>query len=138
MTAAASGVGNIRPRVVSVDLPPHPSSATRARRLAREHVAACPPEVIDTVALLVTELVTNAILHARTKLHLEIDVMPTRIRLRVKDGCPQVPVVRHYGAEDVTGRGLALVELLATDWGIEETPDGKAVWCEIVIPVTEA
>jgi anti-sigma regulatory factor (Ser/Thr protein kinase) len=120
--------------VVSVDLPPEPSSATRARQLAREHVAACPPDVIDTVALLVTELVTNAVLHARTELRLVVETEPGIVRLRVDDRSPGTPVVRHYDTDDVTGRGLALVETLATDWGVEPGPDGKSVWCEIAFP----
>jgi anti-sigma regulatory factor (Ser/Thr protein kinase) len=121
-------------RVVSVDLPPEPSSATRARQLAREHVAECPPEVIDTVALLVTELVTNAVLHARTELHLVIETEPGVVRLRVEDHSPGTPVIRNYGTDDVTGRGLALVDMIATRWGVDPRPGGKAVWCEIDIP----
>lgn len=126
--------------MVSVDLPPEPSSATRARRIAREHVAQCPPDVIDTVALLVTELVANAVLHARSDLHLLVETEPGIVRLRVDDHSPGSPIVRHYGPDEVTGRGLALVELLATSWGTEPTPDGKSVWCEITFahaPPTE-
>ena len=120
--------------MVSVDLPPEPSSATRARQLAREHVAACPPEIVDTVALLVTELVTNAVLHARTALHLVIETEPGMVRLRVEDHSPGAPVLRNYDTDDVTGRGLALVEMFATRWGVDPRPGGKAVWCEIEIP----
>jgi anti-sigma regulatory factor (Ser/Thr protein kinase) len=120
--------------VVSVDLPPEPASATRARELAREYVANCPPEVVDTVALLVTELVTNAVLHARTELHLIVETEPGVVRLRVEDRALGTPVLRHYDTDDVTGRGLALVELLATRWGVEPRPEGKSVWCEIVFP----
>jgi two-component sensor histidine kinase len=120
--------------VVSVDLPPQPSSASRARSLAREVVAGLPADVVDTVALLVTELVTNAVLHARTRLHLEVEVRPAAVVLRVQDGSTRVPVVRHYAPDDVTGRGLALVEALASSWGVDATRQGKAVWCEILIP----
>jgi serine/threonine-protein kinase RsbW len=120
--------------VVSVELPPEPASTTRARQLAREHVAECPADVVDTVALLVTELVTNAVLHARTELHLIIETEPGIVKLRVEDRSPGTPVLRHYNTDDVTGRGLALVELLATRWGIDPRPDGKSVWCEIAFP----
>jgi two-component sensor histidine kinase len=119
--------------VVSVDLPPQPSSASRARALARERVAGLPTEVVDIVALLVTELVTNAVLHARTELHLEIDVHREVVVLRVFDGSTRAPVIRHYGIDDVTGRGVALVDALASRWGVETTPTGKCVWCEIAI-----
>ncbi len=46
---------------------------------------------------------------------------------------PRQPEVRHYATDAVTGRGLALVEQLASSWGIDPTPTGKAVWCEIPI-----
>jgi anti-sigma regulatory factor (Ser/Thr protein kinase) len=123
--------------VVSVDLPPEPASARRARQLAREYVSNCPPDVVDAVALLVTELVTNAVLHARTKLHLFLEAEPGIVRLRVEDHSPGTPVLRHYDTDDVTGRGLALVEMLATTWGVDAGPDGKAVWCEIVFGALE-
>jgi anti-sigma regulatory factor (Ser/Thr protein kinase) len=97
-------------------------------------VAALPTDVIDTVALLVTELVSNAVLHARTRLQLEVDVTPRVVRLCVRDGSRHRPILRRYDVGDVTGRGLALVEMLATEWGIDEMPNGKSVWCEIVIP----
>jgi two-component sensor histidine kinase len=119
--------------VVTVDLPPHPSSATRARRIAREQVAACPVEVVETVALLVTELVSNAVLHARTDLRLEIEIEHDRVRLRVEDRSVGAPTVRHYETDDATGRGLALVEMLATSWGVDRVAGGKAVWCEIAL-----
>jgi anti-sigma regulatory factor (Ser/Thr protein kinase) len=120
--------------VLYVELPPEPASASRARQLARDRLrVVCPPDVLDTVALLVTELVTNAILHARTPMQLELVAHPDHIRLCVEDASPQHPQVRHYDSAAVTGRGLALVEQLATSWGVEPTPSGKAVWCEIAI-----
>ena len=66
--------------MLSVDLPPEPSSATRARALARERLEeSCSSDTLDTVALLVTELVTNAILHA---LHIALQlVLPRRQRV---------------------------------------------------------
>lgn len=116
----------------SVELPPEPASATRARRLAREQLASiCPPEALDTIALLVTELVTNAILHAQTPLQLQIEATGDRVRLRVEDSSARQPERRSYETDAVTGRGLALVETLASSWGVDPTPSGKAVWCEI-------
>jgi two-component sensor histidine kinase len=120
--------------VWSVELPPEPASATRARRLAREQLASvCGPETLDTVALLVTELVTNAILHARTPLQLQIDTGDDHVRLCVEDASDRRPERRTYASDAVTGRGLTLVEKLASSWGVEATPSGKAVWCEIAL-----
>ena len=84
--------------MVKVDLPPEPRSATRARQLTREQLAAsCPEEAVEVAALLVTELVSNAILHARTDIVLIVDVVPGRVVLRVRDGSEIGPVARGYG-----------------------------------------
>jgi anti-sigma regulatory factor (Ser/Thr protein kinase) len=118
--------------VVKVDLPPEPRSATRARQLTREQLAAsCPAEAVEVAALLVTELVSNAILHARTDIVLIVDVVPGRVVLRVRDGSDIAPVARGYGPEAATGRGIALVEKLASEWGVDRSDDGKEVWCRI-------
>jgi anti-sigma regulatory factor (Ser/Thr protein kinase) len=120
--------------VLSVDLPPEPSSATRARALAREQLeSSYPVDTLDTVALLVTELVTNAILHARTPLHLTLEPRDGRVWICVEDESPQQPAVQRYESDAVTGRGLALVEQLASSWGVDVTTSGKAVWCEVAV-----
>ena len=81
--------------VLTVELPPEPASATRARSFAREELAASvPDDTLDTVALLVTELVTNAILHARTPLQLILDPGPDVVRICVEDHSPTPPAVR--------------------------------------------
>lgn len=117
----------------SVVLPPEPASASRARDFVRGQLGReCDSEVLETVALLTTELVTNAVLHARTPLRLTIDVVAPVVRVAVEDTAAGTPVVRRYEpSEATTGRGLALVEALARSWGVESTADGKQVWCEI-------
>jgi anti-sigma regulatory factor (Ser/Thr protein kinase) len=118
--------------VLSVDLPPEPSSATRARTLVREQLeVTCSRDAVDTIALLVTELVTNAILHARTPMLLTLETRPQHVRICVEDASSERPVVQQYDADAVTGRGLALVEQLASSWGVDTTPAGKVVWCEV-------
>ena len=120
--------------MLSVDLPPEPSSATRARTIAREQLeAAVSSDTIEVIALLVTELVSNAILHARTPLQLTLESRPDHVRICVEDHSDEQPAVRHYDADAVTGRGLALVEQLASSWGVDTTPEGKVVWCEVPI-----
>jgi anti-sigma regulatory factor (Ser/Thr protein kinase) len=122
--------------VLSVGLPPEPSSATRARALARERLGdSCSDDTIATVALLVTELVTNAILHARTPLHLTVETRRGVVRISVDDESNDQPALRHYQSDAVTGRGLALVEQLASSWGVETTASGKSVWCEVPLGI---
>jgi anti-sigma regulatory factor (Ser/Thr protein kinase) len=122
--------------VVTLDLPPEPMSATVARQVTRKHLAvSCPSEAVEIAALLVTELVTNAVLHARTAIVLAVDCAPGRVFIRVADRSASVPRHRTYGTDAATGRGIALVDELATSWGVERSPHGKAVWCEIDFPV---
>ena len=121
-------------RVAVLALPAEPSSATHARRLARETAAPYGPEVADVVALVATELVTNAVLHAGTELVFRVDVEPPVVRLSVSDGSPRPPRVRSFLHDDATGRGLAIVEALASEWGVHRDGDGKTVWCTVAIP----
>lgn len=120
--------------MLSVDLPAEPSSATRARTLTRERLEpTCSADTIETVALLVTELVTNAILHARTPLLLTLETRPGHLRICVADRSNELPSPRHHQSDAITGRGLALVEQLSSAWGVDTTPSGKLVWCEVPV-----
>jgi anti-sigma regulatory factor (Ser/Thr protein kinase) len=118
--------------VLTLDLPPVPSSAGEARRAVREYLGGeCPDEVVDNAALLVTELVTNAVLHAGTDIVVAIDRKPGRVVVRVCDDSEAPLVRREHEPTAATGRGLWLVDRLATSWGVNEVPKGKEVWCEI-------
>ena len=121
--------------MVTLDLPPEPRSATRAREVTREHLAGtCPKDAVEIAALLVTELVTNAVLHARTAIMVGIEASPGHVMLRVTDGSEAQPVRRNYATDASTGRGIKLVEALASSWGVERSASGKAVWCQIDFP----
>lgn len=91
-------------------------------------------ELLDTVTLLVSELVTNAVLHAGSEVELLVSLVSDRLRVDVVDRSPCVPRRRETDEDDQTGRGSSLVELLATSWGISGRPDGKSVWFEIALP----
>jgi anti-sigma regulatory factor (Ser/Thr protein kinase) len=118
--------------VLSLDLPPVPSSAGRARSAVRDYlVSSCPDEIVETTALLVTELVTNAVLHAGTDILVVVDQTPGFVKIRVCDESEARIVNRPLEPTAATGRGLRLVEQLATAWGVVSVPPGKEVWCEI-------
>jgi hypothetical protein len=86
----------------------------------------------DDGALLLSELVTNAALHAKTQIVVRIELKPECLHLAVTDGSPRQPAVRHYSEQSTTGRGLALVSALARDWGVVARQDGtKTVWAEV-------
>ena len=88
----------------------------------------------QSIELLASELVTNALLHARSDVELRLRRFDGRVRLEVSDASPAPPRRRDsYGAETVGGHGMLLVEELADDWGVERHRSGKIVWCELSI-----
>ncbi|WP_037890463.1 SpoIIE family protein phosphatase [Streptomyces sp. NRRL S-87] len=91
------------------------------------------PELADDVEVAAGELLVNALLHTEGGAVLTMEVLPEpvrRIRLWVKDRSSVWPRRRSPGEAATTGRGLLLVDALATHWGVESRGDGKAVWCE--------
>ena len=129
-----------RPRydseVTSIELPPERSAAAAARRFTREVAApwALDPHVQADVELLVSELVTNAVLHARSSARLTIERIGDRVRVTVADDSEVRPRLRDYGADAVTGRGIFLVDQISEQWGVDVADDGdegKRVWFEI-------
>ncbi|MEU3062730.1 SpoIIE family protein phosphatase [Streptomyces subrutilus] len=91
------------------------------------------PELADDVELAAGELLVNALLHTDGGAVLTMEVLPEpvrRIRLWVKDRSSVWPRRRTPGEAATTGRGLLLVDAVATHWGVEPRGDGKAVWCE--------
>ncbi len=104
-----------------------PSDArTIVRSVCRELNAT---DVTDTAALLTSELVTNAVRHARGPMHLAVALAHERLVVTVYDADPAPPQPQSSGPRQVGGRGLTLVEKLSEDWGYRRTSDsGKAVW----------
>ena len=125
---------------VDVELPAEASSAAAARAAVRSLLvgqAERDQQALDRVLLLTSEVVTNAILHARTPLRLTAAVERGQVRVRVYDSMRLVPRVRSYRADAGTGRGMHLVSALADQWGVEETSGGKCVWFTVVVAVDE-
>jgi PAS domain S-box-containing protein len=119
--------------VVRLDLSPDASSATLARRFIRQVAGmhALTGEVVDQLTLVGTELVTNAVLHARTALTLAIELFPDRVRVSVTDRSPVPAVARQSYPDALTGRGLALVGAVSRRWGVDPVGTGKRVWAEL-------
>jgi len=92
-------------------------------------------ELADTVTLLVSELVGNAVLHAGSEVQLSVRLAADHLRVDVIDRSTRLPRRREADEDDQTGRGSDMVEILATAWGITGRPDGKSVWFEIDLPV---
>lgn len=110
-----------------------PTVVPEARRAVREHLGVPCPEV----QLCVSELLTNAIKHLGegTPVTLTVTGADGRTRVAVTDPEPYAwLVVRAAGPDDENGRGLMLLDALATRWGVEQGPEGKTVWCELPPP----
>jgi DNA-binding NarL/FixJ family response regulator len=113
-------------------LAPELQSAGRARRFVDETLRRwdC-GEQLDAVTLLVSEVVTNAIVHAGTEVEVTVQLTPNAVRIEVIDLAAALPVARDATDEETSGRGLALVEAMASAWGVEARPAGKIVWFEV-------
>ena len=114
-------------------LPPEPASASAARRFATEVLETWREgELCDVVTLLVSELVTNAVLHTGSSVEVAVRRRGKSLRVEVSDNSPVIPGERDFSLDATTGRGLALVQALSESWGIESIPrDGKVVWFEV-------
>ncbi|WP_073948810.1 ATP-binding protein [Streptomyces kebangsaanensis] len=118
----------------SETLPREPGSAVTARRLVRVACAAWGlEELAEDGALIVSELVANAVQHARSS-HIRVTISrfeAARVRIGVVDRSKGLPELREPGSEHESGRGLALVEGVARDWGADLLPWGERVWAEL-------
>ena len=112
------------------ELPPQARSVVDARRQVRAVLADWGLDSLADAALLLTsELVTNALLHARTGLSLTVArTSPDGLRVAVADASPVLPVSRSAPPTATTGRGLHLLVQLADEWGVDTTAPGKTVW----------
>lgn len=114
------------------EFPPDGRSVAAARRFARQVLVAWDCEdVLDAVVLLVSELVTNAVIHARTRVEVVLASEADRVRVEVIDGDREHIRRRDAADEDQSGRGMALIESLTIGWGVETLATGKAVWFEV-------
>lgn len=98
-------------------------------------VLGCPPFGEGAPAadaqLVVSELASNAVLHAGSPFSVSVRFEPGCVRIEVQDWNPRLPVMREPGTAARSGRGLRLVDAVASDWGVEPGPDGKTVWAEL-------
>jgi anti-sigma regulatory factor (Ser/Thr protein kinase) len=108
------------------------AAVTRARADAIRRVRELGRTDLTTdVALVVTELVTNAVLHGGGCSSVDISLAAAGVRVEVGDRSRVPPVVSHEAPDSLTGRGVRLVKAVAARWGAESRPDGKVVWAEV-------
>ena len=107
------------------------SSAT-ARRFVTETLRRwkC-DDVLEAVTLLVSELVTNSVVHAGSDAEVAVLLKPDALRIEVTDQGSGIPWSRDAPPDATSGRGLAMVEKLSSAWGVEAGDGGKTVWFEV-------
>lgn len=88
-------------------------------------------DLVETAELLVSEIVTNALVHAGTPIDVGFSFIDGGLRVEVTDGSPHAPSPRGYGPSAGTGRGLMLLEEMVDEWGVVADEPGKTVWFQI-------
>jgi serine/threonine-protein kinase RsbW len=119
---------------LQMTLPMASHSVRVAREAARDALATWRlASLEETAVLLVSELVTNALRHARGNdaITLELEAAGNWLRIEVQDADPRWPQPRTPVGFDASGFGFVLVDALAGKWGVRETGTGKAVWAEL-------
>ncbi|MFF5919350.1 SpoIIE family protein phosphatase [Streptomyces flavochromogenes] len=95
-------------------------------------------EQLDSAVLMVSEMVTNVLVHTDGDALLVAEVAcgekARRLRVEVSDGSDELPHKRHPGEMASSGRGLVLMEMLADAWGVDPRGEGKAIWFELTEP----
>ena len=115
----------------SAQVPPVAASVGTARRLVTATLqdAGADQDTVDVAELLVSEVVTNAVLHTDTEIEVRVRAGGPGVLVEVSDRSLQLPRQRTHDSESVSGRGLDLVEMLAAQFGVAVGPDGaKSVW----------
>jgi anti-sigma regulatory factor (Ser/Thr protein kinase) len=123
------------PPLLELALPPVAASAGQARTAVRAAVEQQDLGRADDAALLVSEICTNAIKHARSELTVRLWAESSRLRISVEDRegatLPKPGRAAKGDTEAESGWGLLLVEALADAWGVQTTSDGKRVWFDL-------
>ncbi|RFU86386.1 ATP-binding protein [Streptomyces triticagri] len=126
---------------VQTEVAPDPAEVGRARRWARSRLVGsgigADEPLAETLVLIISELVTNAVVHTGSPAVLRIQLpgcsgaCPGTVRVEVADASARPPQPRHADGEETNGRGLELVEGLADRWGWQQESGGKRIWCEL-------
>lgn len=121
-------------RRVETVVPAEPASVRAAREFVRLHCErwAC-TDAVESVTLIFSELVTNAVVHARTPAVLRLMRDDVVLRVEVADSADTSPEPRDPDRYAAGGRGLHIVSELAQAWGIDPDPPGKVVWAELAL-----
>ena len=119
--------------VLQLALPPDPPSVGDARRALDDYSRSrdVPDDLAQSGVLAISELVTNAVLHAHTPILVLADYDRGTLTLAVQDGEATLPMLLPADPEREGGRGVAIIDHLGGTWGIQRTVLGKMVWVSL-------
>jgi anti-sigma regulatory factor (Ser/Thr protein kinase) len=114
------------------DFPADLASAAAARRFAASVLSSWGYDsLIESAQLLISELVVNAVLHAESSVVVRLALEAGALRVEIRDRAAALPELRPVDPTAVTGRGLLIVDAVASRWGVRTEDDGKVVWFEL-------
>jgi anti-sigma regulatory factor (Ser/Thr protein kinase) len=121
------------PQEVSAQFEPKPDAPAAARQMVADAVRdwGQAPELLADTQLIVSELATNAIKHARTPFSVTLRREPSGLNIAVADSSRTQPILRDADPEALFGRGMHLVADVAERWGVDPAGDGKIVWAHV-------
>jgi anti-sigma regulatory factor (Ser/Thr protein kinase) len=115
-------------------LPSSLASAREARTFVKEAIGVPADEPFDTLELLISEVVTNAVQHTGAAPLVRVSRRGDMVRVSVQDPSPRWPTRCFVPETALSGRGIALVDVLSSSWGVEQLDrTGKQVWFEVRI-----
>ena len=127
-----AGVLHAVEAVLDRELPADALSAGAARdAVTSALITDVSDSTLDTLVLLTSELVTNVVTHARSSCHLGVELARDVVRVSVTDESGEPLHIRRLDPDSESGRGLALVEMLSSNWGVVNRTAGKTVWFEV-------
>jgi anti-sigma regulatory factor (Ser/Thr protein kinase) len=117
--------------LTATQLPKSVVSVARARQFVSSALSHCNEDVVSVARLLVSELATNAVVHARSPFDVSVSESDGLIRIAISDDASEPPTPLSAGPHDTCGRGLLLLNQFAADWGVVDRRPGKTVWFDL-------
>ena len=116
---------------VTRSLQAEPAAVGEARSVVRRSLEPSDESLVALVVLLADEVVTNAVVHGQGPIDIAVEVDEVRVKVMVRDRSETAPLSLRAARYAEGGRGLSIVEAVATRWGVLGAHPGKAVWFEI-------
>ncbi len=109
------------------------ASLRDARHMVADTLTDVPDDVRDMAVLLAGEVLTNSVVHGGGWFLLQVDTAPDWVHVEVADSTPGEPTVLRPSRDRDHGRGMAIVDAMASAWGVEQRGSHKVVWFDLAL-----